>query len=170
MLYLKKILLFVLFIFLAFSLSACGNDEKTNSDSKSKEKSGEKSETNSNSDQNNTDKKQVVESNLNIAGFWSAIQAAGMTVGEPQELAYVMIGAADGSKKDVNGSTIEIYYFDSDTVDAENKAKFESAKQTGEFDFFGFKSPVLINGNLMICNYSDSPDKDKIISIFESLK
>ncbi|MDF2535371.1 MAG: hypothetical protein K0R18_1530 [Bacillales bacterium] len=49
----KRFFVLVLFVYLAFSLSACGSDKKSNSDSKSKEKSEESSK----SDQNSTTKK-----------------------------------------------------------------------------------------------------------------
>ena len=93
-----------------------------------------------------------------------------LTVGEKEEKAYEMIGANNGCAVYINGSKIEIYSFDLKSDNELTKRNLQSAKNNGTVSAIGIPINVKLNGDLIICNYEDHPDKDKIIELFSKFK
>ncbi|NRZ88229.1 hypothetical protein DFR97_004004 [Clostridium beijerinckii] len=94
---------------------------------------------------------------------------AGFTVGDNKELAYSMLGATNGYKFDLNGSPIEIYYYDSKNLKEDDKKFYEQAKK-GKIDMSGINVPVVLKNDIMIVRADEHKDKDKILEVFNNFK
>lgn len=148
----KKLIASVLALFTIISLVGCGNSQTTaNADAKEPTKQ---------------------ESNKNVNpldGLKQEFVKAGFTVGDNKELAYSMLGATNGYKFDLNGSPIEIYYYDSKNLKEDDKKFYEQAKK-GKIDMSGINVPVVFKNDLMIVRADEHKDKDKILEVFNNFK
>lgn len=148
----KKLIASVLALFTIISLVGCGSTQTTAS----------------------ADTKETVrqESNKNVNpldGLKQEFVKAGFTVGNNKELAYSMLGAANGYKFDLNGSPIEIYYYDSKNLKEDDKKFYEQAKN-GKIDMSGINVPVVFKNDLMIVRADEHKDKDKVLEVFNNFK
>lgn len=146
----KKLITSVLALLTIISLVGCGNSQSTAS----------------------ADTKETVkqESNKNVNpldGLKQEFVKAGFTVGDNKELAYSMLGATNGYKFDLNGSPIEIYYYDSKNLKEDEKKFYEQAKK-GKINMNGINVPVVFKNDLMIVRADEHKDKDKILEAFNS--
>jgi hypothetical protein len=89
------------------------------------------------------------------------------TLSDRSEKFFGMIGAIDGCGIELNGSEIEIYKYD--LKDPGQKTIIENAQKTNTMTVMGFTVPVLVNGTFIITNYSDHPEKNKLVEIFKRL-
>ncbi|MBA2912301.1 uncharacterized lipoprotein YehR (DUF1307 family) [Clostridium beijerinckii] len=148
----KKFIASVLALFTITSLVGCGSTQTTeNADAK--EPTRQESNKNANP----------------LDGLKQEFVKAGFTVGDNKELAYSMLGATNGYKFDLNGSPIEIYYYDSKNLKEDDKKFYEQAKK-GKIDMSGINVPVVLKNDIMIVRADEHKDKDKILEVFNNFK
>jgi hypothetical protein len=88
------------------------------------------------------------------------------SVSNKEGMWFQMIGAIDGCRVSVNGSSIEIYKFDIN--DPGQKTIVENAQRTNTMSMMGITFPVLVNGSFMIVNYTEHPERNNIIEVFRN--
>jgi hypothetical protein len=100
----------------------------------------------------------------------SYFQDNGLIIGEKYEKAYSMVGAKGGFALEVEGSKIELYQFDLENATDEAKQMLDSAKTNGKTSFFGTELNAISNNDLLLINYDDNSQKDKIIELFKKFE
>jgi uncharacterized lipoprotein YehR (DUF1307 family) len=153
----KKLIAVLLMAFMIISLVGCGNTQFST-----------RTDTNGIVTQEST-KKDDIKSTNPLDDLKKAFANAGLTVGENKQLAFSMLGATNGYKFDVNGSPIEIYYYDSKNL-LEDQKKFYNQAKTGSIGMGGLNIPVVFKNDLMIVKTDEHPDKDKILEVFNNFK
>lgn len=145
----KNILLIILLGVLMIVLAGCGKSELTE-----------------NVEQNNSENK------LTIETFRNALKENNLEITNETSKAAGMIGASKGYGLEINGESIEIYEFDENSTDELTVKNIKSAKEEGDVTMPSFNNYTMkakYNKGLVLTNYEEHPDRDKIISIFNEL-
>ncbi len=82
------------------------------------------------------------------------------------------IGAVEGKRYTINGLAIYVYKFDTKSSEELTVSNIKKAKEEGKVilpSFDNYEFNVYYNKGLILANYEDHPDKDKIIEIFKNL-
>ncbi|MBN1050305.1 hypothetical protein [Clostridium botulinum] len=147
----KKIIATLLTVILAISLVGCSNSKSTSANAQE------------------TVKKEETKSTNPLDNLKKSFADAGLNVGDNKELAFSMLGATNGYKFDINGTPIEIYYYDSKNLTKDQKKFYDQAKN-GSVDMTGFNIPVKFKNNIMLARLDDHPNKDKILEVFNNFE
>ncbi len=93
----------------------------------------------------------------------------GITIGDKSDKIFALIGAKGGYSIQLNGEEVELYEYDPDSKAELTIASLKTAKD-GYIDMVGTKINVTLNGNIVLANYDNHPDKDKIVELFKNFK
>lgn len=83
-----------------------------------------------------------------------------------------LIGASEGVSYKISDKEIQVYRFDFDKPDELTVSNLKKAQEEGKIlmpSFNNVEIKVLYNKGLILVNYEDHPEKDKIIEIFNNL-
>lgn len=144
----------ILASFLTIGLIGCQNSKTTRDDTKEDIKQ----------EQIEKEKSQYINPLDNLK---KELVNSGLAIGENQMLAFSMVGATNGYKFDVNGKSIEIYYYDVKNLSKEQKQFYDQA-QNGSMSVNGFNFPVVFKNNLVLVIPDGHPQKDKILEVFNN--
>ena len=145
---LKNIILTIILILSILLLTGCSKEENVETSSK------------------------VSLKQLSIEDFKNAIKKSGITITNETNKLATMIGAEEGYGYEINGQSIEIYKFDEKSDNELTKNNIKSAKEKGIVvmpDFNNMTISVKYNKGLILANYEQHPDKEKILEAFSSL-
>jgi hypothetical protein len=104
-----------------------------------------------------------------LADIVENFKTNGVTIGEKSDKMFALIGAKDGYSIQLNGEKVELYEYDPDSKAKLTKTNLKTAKD-GYIDMVGTKINVTLNGNIVLANYDDHPDKDKLVELFKNYK
>lgn len=145
---LKNIILIIIFILGIFILTGCSNDESMKTSS------------------------QVSMKQVSIEDFKNSLQKSGLAITKESNKLATMIGAEEGYGYEINGEDIEIYRFNEKSNEELAKNNIKSAKEKGFVtmpDFNNMTFNVKYNKGLILGNYENHPDREKILKIFYQL-
>jgi len=80
--------------------------------------------------------------------------------------AFAMVGAIDGCSVKLDGHIVEIYKYD--LKDAGQKTIIDNAKKTNTLSMMTGAIPCVVNGTFVLIGYTNHPEKDKVVSSFQS--
>ncbi len=83
-----------------------------------------------------------------------------------------IIGAEEGVKYTISGSSIQVYRYNLHSKDELAVSNVKKAEEEGKIilpNFDDTEIKVIYNKGLILTNYEDHPDSEKIIEIFKSL-
>ncbi|NLK93668.1 MAG: hypothetical protein GX275_00565 [Clostridiales bacterium] len=148
----KKIVSIVLCSLLLFSLVGCGKSNDIKEDTSNIENTEETADVVSNS----------------LDQFKADLKEKSLTVGSNEEFVYEDLSASLAYKFDVNGSSIEIYYYDKDNLfDGADKV-IEEAK-TGTITRDEKKVNVLYSNYYMLIGADTNSESATIEEVFNNL-
>lgn len=125
-----------------------------------------------NTPNNNNNQSQSLISENKFEAFKEKLQNSGYEITGEVKKAAELVGAQEGYSYEINGSNIEIYKFNLNSSEELTKSNLKSAKNEGKIympSFNNYSIEVKINNNLVLTSYSNHPDKDKIIKLFNEL-
>lgn len=109
---------------------------------------------------------------ISIQDFKETLENNGMVITNTTNKMGALIGAVEGYGYTVNGVDIEIYKFDEKSNEDLTKSNIKSAKEKGIItmpDFNNMTFTAMYNKGLLLLNYEQHPNKDKIVEIFNNL-
>ena len=167
----KKIILSVLAIAMALSITACGAGN-IGADGKPIESSQASSE---------ESKAPAPEKTKDLTGMQEYMKWAEYLSGDPKEMQGGFIGAKDGGVKyqfkyENSDVTVELYEFDKNALNDTAKEVIESVKSTGKFTMLGQDVEAVLSDNekyLMIYRDGSTDEKnvarkDEVLKFFKS--
>ncbi len=83
-----------------------------------------------------------------------------------------LIGASEGVSYKISDNEIQVYRFDFDKPDELTVANLKKAQEEGKVAIPSFNNveiKVLYNKGLILVNFEDHPDQEKIVEIFNNL-
>ncbi len=109
---------------------------------------------------------------ITIEDFKRALNENGLTVTNENSKIASLIGATEGYGYTIGNDIIEVYKFDEKSDTDLTKNNIKSAKEKGiitmpEFNNASFN--VKYNKGLVLSNYEQHPNKEKILEVFNSL-
>lgn len=82
------------------------------------------------------------------------------------------IGAVEGKTYVISGYAIQVYRYDLNSTDELSVSNVKKAKEEGKIslpEFDNHEFTVIYNKGLVLINYTDHPEKDKIVEAFQNL-
>lgn len=144
----KFIVIFAILTIFATFLAGCGSTKETSS--KTREK-------------NNI---------VTIDNFIEKLEDADMKVTDKINKSAQMIGATEGYGLEIDGGYVEVYSYDIDSTNELTKSNIKSAKEKEIVTMPGFGNMELkakYNKGLVLVNFEEHPDSDKILEVFNNL-
>lgn len=110
---------------------------------------------------------------VSIESFKKKLIDNGLEITEETTKAGSMIGAKEkGYGYEINGKFIEIYQYDLNSIEELTKNNIKLAQTEGKITMPAFNNieyKAVYNKGLVLINYEEHPNKDKILEIFNSL-
>lgn len=144
----KFIVIFAILTIFATFLTGCGSTKETSS--KTREK-------------NNI---------VTIDNFIEKLEDADMKVTDKINKSAQMIGATEGYGLEIDGGYLEVYSYDIDSTNELTKSNIKSAKEKEIVTMPSFGNMELkakYNKGLVLVNFEEHPDSDKILEVFNNL-
>lgn len=126
-----------------------------------------------NVDKNKREVKELVKEVASINSFKEKLKENEIEISEENENTECsLIGAAEGVSYKIDDEVIQVYKFDLDKSDELTVANIKKAKEESKIvmpAFNNYELKVKYNKGLVLMNYEDHPQEEKIVEVFESL-
>ena len=112
------------------------------------------------------------ENNISIDYFIKKLEEANLKVDNKTKKYYQLIGANEGYGLEINNEFIEIYLFNVNSQDELTKSNIKSIKENGICvipSMDNLKAKAIFNKGLVLINYENHINRDKIVEIFKNL-
>ncbi len=110
---------------------------------------------------------------LEIEDFKKKLEENEISIDEEVQITEASsIGAVDGAKFTIQGESIQVYRYDLNSSDELATLNIKNASENGRIilpQLDDLELTVIYNKGLILANFENHPDKEKIIDIFKSL-
>lgn len=117
--------------------------------------------------------KELLQEKVSIADFKSKLEENGIEIEmETENKESKAIGASKGMTYMISGKIIQVYEYDLDTTEELSVSNLKLAREEGKVVMplmDNLEINVKYNKGLVLLNYQEHPDKEKILEVFENL-
>ena len=117
--------------------------------------------------------KELLQEKVSISDFKKRLEDVGLKIeSETENKESKAIGASKGATYIISGKTIQVYEFDLDNTEELSVSNIKKANEEGKVvmpSMDNLEINVKYNKGLVLLNYQEHPEKEKILEAFESL-
>ena len=117
--------------------------------------------------------KELLQEKVSISDLKQKLEDAGIQIeAETENKESKAIGASKGVTYMISGKVIQVYEFDLDNTEELSASNLKLAREEGKVvmpSMDNLEINVKYNKGLILINYQEHPEKEKILEVFESL-